>query len=70
MTTLRDVLDRRGLRRDAGARAFERGESYAAAGRVRALAEDENGQALSATVVGEREYAVRLWVEKDALLHS
>lgn len=70
MTTLRALLDRRSLRRHAGERAFGRGESYSTLGRVRAVTEDEDKQGLSATVEGEREYAVRLWVEDDALRHS
>jgi uncharacterized Zn finger protein len=55
------LIDRRTLRRMAGARAFERGEDYCAGGQVRALGEHED--VITAKVLGTREYRVKLWVE-------
>ena len=61
-SALENALDRRTLRRMAGARSFERGEDYFAEGQVRALAEHEG--ILTARVLGTREYRVKLWVEE------
>jgi len=61
-SALENALDRRTLRRMAGARSFERGEDYFAEGQVRALAEHEG--TLTARVLGTREYRVKLWVEE------
>jgi len=61
-SALEKALDRRTLRRMAGARSFERGEDYFADGQVRALAEHEG--TLTARVLGTREYRVKLWVEE------
>lgn len=52
----------------AGARSFERGEDYFANGQVRALAEHE--EAITAKVLGTREYRVKLWVEDGVLEFS
>ena len=56
------------MRRIAGARSFERGEDYFASGQVRALAEHE--EAITAKVLGTREYRVKLWVEDGDLEFS
>lgn len=60
------LLDRATLRRLAGERAFERGESYHAGRRVRELAEDRG--MIAATVRGTREYRVKLRAEKGVLV--
>lgn len=65
---LKELVDRRTLRRMAGARSFERGEDYFASGQVRALAEHE--EAITAKVLGTREYRVKLWVEAGDLEFS
>jgi len=52
----------------AGGASFERGEIYAAEGRVRSLV--MHGDALTATVRGSEDYAVRLAVKDDALAHA
>jgi len=62
------LIDRRTLRRMAGARAFERGEDYCAGGQVRALGEHED--VITAKVLGTREYRVKLWVENGDLEFS
>ena len=59
------LMDRRTLRRMAGARSFERGEAYFAGGQVRALVRQDD--AISAKVLGTREYRVKLWVENGDL---
>lgn len=63
-SALTAVLDRPALRRSAGARTFARGEDGFASGQVRVLAEHEG--TLTATVLGTREYNVKLWVESGA----
>jgi uncharacterized Zn finger protein len=65
---LQPFLDRRNLRRMAGARSFERGEDYFVNRRVVAIAE-HNG-AITANVRGTRPYQVKLWVEKESLEYS
>lgn len=65
---MESLIDRRTLRRMAGARAFERGEDYCAGGQVRALVEHEN--VITAKVLGTREYRVKLWVENGDLEFS
>jgi len=65
---LKDVLDRSALRRMAGARSFARGEGYFASGQVRAIAEHED--AVTAKVLGTREYRVKLWVADGDLEFS
>lgn len=55
---VKDLLDRRSLRRMAGARSFERGEDYFVSGHVHALAEYEG--AVGARVSGTRDYHVKL----------
>ena len=62
------LIDRRTLRRMAGARAFERGEDYCAGGQVRALGEHED--VITAKVLGTREYRVKLWAENGDLEFS
>ncbi len=52
----------------AGGASFERGEIYAAEGRVRSLV--MHGDALTAAVRGSKDYAVRLAVKDDALAHA
>jgi uncharacterized Zn finger protein len=56
---VKDLLDRRSLRRLAGARSFERGENYFDSGQVHALAEFEG--TIAARVSGTRDYRVKLW---------
>lgn len=65
---LAPFLDRRVLRRMAGARSFERGEDYFLNGRVKAIAEHKG--AITAKVRGTRPYQVKLWVEKENLEYS
>ncbi len=65
---LRDILNRSLLGSMAGSRSFSRGEDYFEAGRVQSLAESES--AVSAKVIGEQQYEVKLWVEDDELLAS
>jgi len=66
--TLKALLDRRALRRLAGAQSFERGEDYFAKGQVRSITED-NGT-LTAKVLGARPYRVNLWAERSELDYS
>lgn len=61
-------LDRNALRRMAGARSFERGEDYFAAGQVHALAEHEG--TVTAKVQGTRPYRVKLWAEAGDIGYS
>jgi uncharacterized Zn finger protein len=58
-SNLESVLDRRSLRRMAGARSFERGEEYFADGQVGALVEHQG--TIVAKVQGTRLYRVKLW---------
>ncbi len=62
---MESLIDRRTLRRMAGARAFERGEDYCAGGQVQALGEHED--VITAKVLGTREYRVKLWVENGEI---
>lgn len=55
---LKDLLDRRSLRRMAGARSFERGEDYFDSGQVHALGEFEG--TITARISGTRDYHVKL----------
>lgn len=64
-SNLESVLDRRSLRRMAGARSFERGEEYFADGQVGALVEHQG--TIVAKVQGTRLYRVRLWCESGEL---
>jgi uncharacterized Zn finger protein len=61
MDDLRSSFGPEALRRLAWGRSFERGEGYAAEGRVRRL--EIGGDQLSATVRGMHTYRVRLWLE-------
>ncbi len=65
---INEILDRRTLRRMAGARSFERGEDYATRGRVGPVVEHEGS--LTAKVRGTRPYRVKLWVERGDLAYS
>jgi uncharacterized Zn finger protein len=65
---LQPFLDRRNLRRMAGARSFERGEDYFVNGQVEAIAEHKG--AITGNVRGTRPYRVKLWVEKENLEYS
>jgi uncharacterized Zn finger protein len=67
-TAITEILDRRTLRRMAGARSFERGENYFANGQVGSVAEHEG--TITAKVRGIRPYRVKLWVEGDELEYS
>lgn len=58
-TAITEILDRRALRRMAGARSFERGEDYFANGQVGSVAEHEG--TITAKVQGTRPYRVKLW---------
>jgi uncharacterized Zn finger protein len=64
-SNLESVLDRRSLRRMAGARSFERGEEYFADGQVGALVEHQG--TIVAKVQGIRLYRVKLWCENGEL---
>jgi tetratricopeptide (TPR) repeat protein len=57
---LAQLLDRRSLRRLAGAKSFDRGTEYFADGRVRALTTHE--ASLAATVRGSQTYTAKLWL--------
>ena len=65
---LQELLDRRSLRRMAGARSFERGEAYCAGGQVGSLVEHEGS--IAAKVQGTLPYRVKLWVEGGDLGYS
>jgi len=64
-SNLESVLDRRSLRRMAGARSFARGEEYFADEQVGALVEHQG--TIVAKVQGTRSYRVKLWVENGEL---
>jgi uncharacterized Zn finger protein len=68
VSTLRDLLDRDGVRALAGDLYLEPGQRYAAEGRVRAVAEDE--MTIAGTVAGSHDYEVRIWVEDDELAYA
>jgi uncharacterized Zn finger protein len=63
MSTLAKLLSEPNLRCLAGARSYERGLDYAAAGRVARLTRSAEG--VSASVQGTRRYRVELWVGDD-----
>jgi len=65
---LKDLLDRRALRRMAGARSFERGEDYFASGQVGSIVDHEGK--ISAKVRGTRSYQVTLWLERGEMVYS
>ena len=70
MTTegpIANILHQDTIRRLAGDRTFERGQSYFKEGRVTELA--RSGVALTAKVRGESAYEVRLWVKDDNLAY-
>lgn len=62
------VFTRGAVRRLAGERFYERGEAYAASGRVKRLRVGDGE--VTATVRGQRTYDVRLWVERGGPAHS
>ena len=62
------MLTREELRRLAGPRSYERGESYFEGGRVRSLAEEKG--TVTATVRGTRKYRVRLTLAGGGLTHA
>jgi uncharacterized Zn finger protein len=64
----KDLLDRRTLRRMAGARSFERGEDYFTGGQVGSVVEHRD--TISAKVQGTRPYRVKLWVKSGAMEYS
>src|SRR3990172_9658727 len=64
-SNLESMLDRRALRRMAGARSFERGEEYFHGGQVGALVEHQG--TIAAKVQGTRPYRVKLWVENGEM---
>ena len=66
--SLEEVLDRRTLRRIAGARSFARGEDYFASGQVGTVS--ENNGTIVAKVHGTRTYRVKLWIENGELEYS
>jgi uncharacterized Zn finger protein len=65
---VRDLLGREALRGRAGDRTFQRGQRYAAEGRVSGIVEE--GGNLSGTVAGTDDYEVRLWLDGDELAAS
>lgn len=65
ISDLKRVLTRQTLRQLAGAKSFQRGEDYFAAGQVMSLV--EHAGKLTATVQGTDEYRVTLFTEGDAL---
>lgn len=66
MRSLTQLLSEPNLRRLAGARSYERGLDYAAAGQVARLARSEEG--VEASVQGTNRYRVELWVGDDGEL--
>lgn len=67
-SAINEVLDRRVLRRMAGAPSFERGEDYFANGQVGSVVEHEG--TITAKVQGTRLYRVKLWVEAGSVARS
>jgi uncharacterized Zn finger protein len=67
-SSLSGLLDRRALRRTAGARSFQRGEDYFASGQVRSLVEHQG--IITAKVLGARPYQVKLWPKGGEVRHS
>ena len=67
-STLTIPINRRALRRMAGARSYERGEGYAAIGRIGALSEHDG--TITAKVHASPENRVTLWVEDEGLESS
>ena len=65
---LRGLLDRDRVAILAGDRFLERGQRYAAEGRVHAI--DEDSTAIAGTVSGTHDYEVRIWVEDDDLAYA
>ena len=65
---LRDLLEHEALRGRAGDRTFQRGQRYAAEGRVSGMVEE--GGDLSGMVAGTDDYEVRLWLDGDELAAS
>ncbi len=65
VSKLGSLLDRDRVLALAGDRLLDRGQRYAAEGRVRAIYEDDS--AIAGTVSGTHDYEVRIWVEGDAL---
>jgi len=59
------VLTREALRQLAGARSFERGEDYFAAGQVTSLV--EHAGKLTETVQGTEDYRVKISVRDEAI---
>ena len=66
MSSLARLLSEPNLRRLAGARSYERGVDYAAAGQVARLARSE--ECVEASVQGTRRYRVELWMGDDGEL--
>ena len=67
-SALSRILTRRRVQQLSGGASFERGETYTAKGRVRSLV--VHGDALTATVRGSEDYAVRLAVSGETLTHA
>lgn len=68
MSTLRSLLDRDRVVALAEARFLERGQRYAAEGRVRAI--DEDGTSIAGTVSGSHDDEVRIWVAGDDVAYA
>lgn len=68
MSKLGSLLDRDRVLALAGGRFLERGQRYAAEGRVRAI--DEDDSAIAGIVSGTHDYEVRIWVEGDDLAYA
>ncbi len=64
-TNRANPLSRAALRREAGARSFERGDSYFKSGKVSSLVEHEG--TLAAKVQGTRSYRVKLFIERKRI---
>src|SRR5512135_710069 len=62
------LLDRRNLRRVAGAASFKRGEDYFANNHVERLSEEDG--VIAARVQGTRPYRVKLWLDVKDLDYS
>lgn len=68
MSKLGSLLDQDRVVALAGDRLFERGQRYAAEGRVHAI--DEDGASIAATVSGTHDYEVRVWIEGEDLAYA
>lgn len=67
--SLKKLLNEEELRKLAGYSTFERGQNYAASGRVVSLTEIEN-QVITAQVQGSQLYETKFWLKGKILQYS